>query len=178
MIILFLFAAFIYLLNVAAGAPKILTLDALKIVDVSQECQYTLHNGERDAPLIKGIVGVGQEIYHKITCTPPTRLADTKYCLLLFNCTISNKLGTQKYLLIDENGCSLETFIIEHVEYPEDLEAGIRAQAVRFIDDPDPSAKSYLQCQARFLPKGSSGSGDCDSRRPVCRSTEYRKYEE
>lgn len=61
------------------------------------------------------------------------------------------------------------------MEYPEDLEAGIRAQAIRFIDDPDPSAKTYLQCQARFLPKGSAA--DCDSRRPVCKSTEYQKYD-
>lgn len=53
MIVLFVAAVSFYLLNFVAAAPKLSTFDALKIVDVSQECQYTLHNGERDAPLIK-----------------------------------------------------------------------------------------------------------------------------
>lgn len=53
MSILFEFAVFIFLLNLAIAAPTVSTFDALKIVDVSEECEYTLHNGERDAPLIK-----------------------------------------------------------------------------------------------------------------------------
>lgn len=53
---------------------------------------------------------MNSELYYQIKCKP-----EEGYCLHVGNCTVSGE-GKEPYRIIDENGCTKEPSLFEHVQ--------------------------------------------------------------
>lgn len=99
---------------------------------------------------------VGQPIYHKWTCDSET--VDT-FCSLVHSCFVDDGNGDTVQIINDE-GCALDKYLLNNLEYPTDLMAGQEAHVYKYADR---SQLSY-QCQITITIK--EPNAECE--RPTC----------
>ncbi|VDM56374.1 unnamed protein product [Angiostrongylus costaricensis] len=92
-------------------------------------CKYEiLDGGPTGAPI--QFATIGQQVYHKWTCDSET--TDT-FCAIVHSCTVDDGNGDTVQILNDE-GCALDKFLLNNLEYPTDLMAGQEAHVYKYAD--------------------------------------------
>ncbi|VDN35860.1 unnamed protein product [Cylicostephanus goldi] len=82
-------------------------------------CKYEILNGGPTGEPVQ-FATIGQPVYHKWTCDSETE--DT-FCAVVHSCTVDDGNGDTIQIL-DDNGCALDKFVLNNLEYPTDLMAG------------------------------------------------------
>nr|CDJ90080.1 Endoglin CD105 antigen domain containing protein [Haemonchus contortus] len=101
-------------------------------------CKYEiLDSGPTGAPI--HFATIGQQVYHKWTCDSET--TDT-FCAVVHTCTVDDGNGDTVQILNDE-GCALDKFLLNNLEYPTDLMAGQEAHVYKYAD----RSQLFYQCQ-------------------------------
>ncbi|EFO18585.1 cuticlin 1 [Loa loa] len=118
-------------------------------------CRYELLDGGPTGQPIQ-FATVGQPIYHKWTCDSET--VDT-FCTLVHSCFVDDGNGDTVQILNDE-GCALDKYLLNNLEYPTDLMAGQEAHVYKYAD----RSQLFYQCQITITIK--EPNADCE--RPKC----------
>uniref|UniRef100_A0A915BX83 ZP domain-containing protein n=1 Tax=Parascaris univalens TaxID=6257 RepID=A0A915BX83_PARUN len=108
------------------------------------------------------IATIGQQVYHKWTCDSET--VDT-FCAIIHSCFVDDGNG-DKVELLNEDGCALDKYLLNNLEYPTDLIAGQEAHVYKYAD----RSQLFYQCQIRITIK--EPNSECG--RPKC--TEPQGY--
>ncbi|ETN79771.1 hypothetical protein RB195_019764 [Necator americanus] len=118
-------------------------------------CKYEILNGGPTGEPVQ-FATIGQPVYHKWTCDSETM--DT-FCAVVHTCTVDDGNGDTVQIL-DENGCALDKFVLNNLEYPTDLMAGQEAHVYKYAD----RSQLFYQCQISISIK--EPSSECP--RPQC----------
>ncbi|KAE9553312.1 hypothetical protein FO519_003478 [Halicephalobus sp. NKZ332] len=158
MLFIFLFST----LFVAKSVGDIVEGGISVSVKVEASCQFSIHEKGPDGKELTG-TSLDTELYYKIKCKP-----EPGYCLKVSNCTVTGEGKNQKpYPIIDENGCTKEPSLFEHVQYLDDFTAGIpNPIPIRFRG---PQSGVKFECATTLI----SVIGHCEHQR--CVANEYSK---
>ncbi|CAI4222323.1 unnamed protein product [Auanema sp. JU1783] len=118
-------------------------------------CKYEILNGGPTGEPVQ-FATIGQQVYHKWTCDSET--TDT-FCAVVHTCTVDDGNG-DKIQILDENGCALDKFLLNNLEYPTDLMAGQEAHVYKYAD----RSQLFYQCQISISVK--EPNSECA--RPQC----------
>lgn len=134
-----------------------------EVLLAATNCEFSIRKDGPKGDVISG-ANLHTSLYYRIACEAG---ADKdNYCLSVSNCTVSGP-GEDPYPIIDEQGCTLEPWLFEHVEYEDDYTAGIHNPTpVRFRG---PSGKVRFHCITSLIPKV---DGKCS--RHTCTWNEYK----
>lgn len=99
---------------------------------------------------------IGQQVYHKWTCDSET--VDT-FCAIVHSCFVDDGNGDTVQLL-NEEGCALDKYLLNNLEYPTDLMAGQEAHVYKYAD----RSQLFYQCQIAITIK--DPNSECE--RPRC----------
>jgi len=99
---------------------------------------------------------IGQQVYHKWTCDSET--VDT-FCAVVHSCVVDDGNGDTVQIL-NEEGCALDKFLLNNLEYPTDLSAGQEAHVYKYAD----RSQLFYQCQISITIK--EPNSECP--RPKC----------
>ncbi|KAL6736895.1 zona pellucida-like domain protein [Ancylostoma duodenale] len=101
-------------------------------------CRYEILDGGPSGQPIQ-FATIGQQVYHKWTCDSET--TDT-FCAVVHTCTVDDGNGDTVQIL-NEDGCALDKFLLNNLEYPSDLMAGQEAHVYKYAD----RSQLFYQCQ-------------------------------
>ncbi|KAE9549387.1 hypothetical protein FO519_007395 [Halicephalobus sp. NKZ332] len=118
-------------------------------------CRYEILEGGPSGQPIQ-FATIGQQVYHKFTCESET--VDT-FCAVVHSCTVDDGNGDQVQIL-NEDGCALDKFLLNNLEYPTDLMAGQEAHVYKYAD----RSQLFYQCQISITIK--EPNSECP--RPQC----------
>ncbi|EPB79759.1 hypothetical protein ANCCEY_01133 [Ancylostoma ceylanicum] len=125
-------------------------------------CKYEiLDGGPTGAPI--QFATIGQQVYHKWTCDSET--TDT-FCAVVHSCTVDDGNGDTVQIL-NEEGCALDKFLLNNLEYPTDLMAGQEAHVYKYADSVIAvifRSQLFYQCQISITIK--EPNSECA--RPQC----------
>uniref|UniRef100_A0AC35FY60 ZP domain-containing protein n=1 Tax=Panagrolaimus sp. PS1159 TaxID=55785 RepID=A0AC35FY60_9BILA len=107
-------------------------------------CRYEILEGGPTGAPVKFAV-VGQQVYHSWKCDSET--VDT-FCAVVHTCTVDDGNGDTVPILND-NGCALDRFLLNNLEYPTDLTAGQEAHVYKYAD----RSSLFYQCQISITVK-------------------------
>ncbi|CAL2047762.1 unnamed protein product [Caenorhabditis brenneri] len=92
---------------------------------------------------------VGDLVYHKWSCDGSNK---DMYCMTVHSCVVDDGQGFGQKL-VDEQGCSLDSFILKELDYNEkELEAGQTSSVFKFADKPT----VFFSCMIRVEMKESA----------------------
>ncbi|CAJ0604076.1 unnamed protein product [Cylicocyclus nassatus] len=117
-------------------------------------CRYDILEGGPNGMPVQ-YATIGQQVYHQWICKSET--IDT-FCMLVHSCTVDDGKGDEVPIL-DSNGCALDRYVLNNIEYPDDLEAGQEAHVYKYADRDG----LFYQCQITIHLKENE---ECP--RPVC----------
>uniref|UniRef100_A0A914UL02 ZP domain-containing protein n=1 Tax=Plectus sambesii TaxID=2011161 RepID=A0A914UL02_9BILA len=101
-------------------------------------CRYEiLTGGPTGTPVQYALIG--DSVYHKWTCD--TETVDT-FCMVVHSCEVDDGNGDKVELLTAE-GCAVDKFLLNNLEYPTDLMAGQEAHVFN-AKSPSPSRSQTL----------------------------------
>lgn len=123
------------------------------------QCRYEVLNGGPTGRPIRYAI-VGQPVYHKWSCD--TETTDT-FCMTVHSCFVDDGHG-DKVLLVDENGCAQDRYILKNLDYLGDLMAGQESHVFKYAD----KTNLFFQCQVRIAVK--EPKAQC--KRPACAPVE------
>ncbi|KHN87045.1 Cuticlin-1 [Toxocara canis] len=118
-------------------------------------CKYEILDGGPSGQPIQFAL-IGQQVYHKWTCDSET--VDT-FCAVVHSCFVDDGNGDTVQIL-NEEGCALDKYLLNNLEYPSDLMAGQEAHVYKYAD----RSQLFYQCQIRITIK--EPNSECD--RPKC----------
>uniref|UniRef100_A0A1I7SVS5 ZP domain-containing protein n=1 Tax=Bursaphelenchus xylophilus TaxID=6326 RepID=A0A1I7SVS5_BURXY len=118
-------------------------------------CRYEILEGGPSGQPIQ-FATIGQQVYHKWTCDSET--TDT-FCAVVHSCTVDDGNGDTIQIL-NEEGCALDKFLLNNLEYPTDLMAGQEAHVYKYAD----RSQLFYQCQISITIK--EPNSECA--RPKC----------
>uniref|UniRef100_A0A915BVV8 ZP domain-containing protein n=1 Tax=Parascaris univalens TaxID=6257 RepID=A0A915BVV8_PARUN len=118
-------------------------------------CRYEILDGGPTGQPIQ-FATIGQQVYHKWTCDSET--VDT-FCAVVHSCFVDDGNGDTVQLL-NEEGCALDKYLLNNLEYPTDLMAGQEAHVYKYAD----RSQLFYQCQIRITIK--EPNSECE--RPKC----------
>jgi len=118
-------------------------------------CKYEILEGGPSGQPIQ-FATIGQQVYHKWTCDSET--VDT-FCAVVHSCTVDDGNGDTVQIL-NEEGCALDKFLLNNLEYPTDLTAGQEAHVYKYAD----RSQLFYQCQISITIK--EPNAECP--RPKC----------
>ncbi|CAI4232878.1 unnamed protein product [Auanema sp. JU1783] len=101
-------------------------------------CKYEILEGGPTGQPVQ-FATIGQQVYHKWTCDSET--TDT-FCAVVHSCTVDDGNGDTVQIL-NEDGCALDKFLLNNLEYPTDLMAGQEAHVYKYAD----RSQLFYQCQ-------------------------------
>jgi len=107
-------------------------------------CRYEILDGGPSGQPIKFAI-IGQQVYHKWTCDSET--VDT-FCAVVYSCTVDDGNGDTLEIL-DSDGCALDKFLLNNLEYPTDLMAGQEAHVYKYAD----RSQLFYSCQIAITVK-------------------------
>uniref|UniRef100_A0A0M3IEK0 ZP domain-containing protein n=1 Tax=Ascaris lumbricoides TaxID=6252 RepID=A0A0M3IEK0_ASCLU len=110
-----------------------------------------LKGGADGEPLKYAIIG--EVVYHKWTCSG---VYDNIYCMTVHSCMVDDGQGN-RHEILDEMGCGTDRYLLNDLEYLDQLSAGQEAQVFKFADRPS----VFFSCQIR-LELRDEVSGQCD----------------
>lgn len=82
-------------------------------------CRYDILDGGPNGEPLKFAV-IGQQVYHKWTCD--TESIDI-FCMVVHSCFVEDG-AANKIQLLNEQGCALDRYLLNNLEYISDLMAG------------------------------------------------------
>ncbi|CAJ0931971.1 unnamed protein product, partial [Mesorhabditis belari] len=118
-------------------------------------CKYEILDGGPTGEPVQ-FATIGQQVYHKWTCDSET--TDT-FCAVVHSCTVDDGNGDTVQIL-NEEGCALDKFLLNNLEYPTDLMAGQEAHVYKYAD----RSQLFYQCQISITIK--EPNSECP--RPQC----------
>ncbi|VDN06828.1 unnamed protein product [Thelazia callipaeda] len=118
-------------------------------------CRYEILDGGPSGQPIQ-FATIGQPAYHKWTCDSET--VDT-FCAVVHSCFVDDGNG-DKVELLNADGCALDKYLLNNLEYPTDLMAGQEAHVYKYAD----RSQLFYQCQISITIK--EPNSDCP--RPQC----------
>ncbi|VDM36712.1 unnamed protein product [Toxocara canis] len=118
-------------------------------------CRYEILDGGPTGQPIQ-FATIGQQVYHKWTCDSET--VDT-FCAVVHSCTVDDGKGDTVEIL-NADGCALDKFLLNNLEYPTDLMAGQEAHVYKYAD----RSQLFYQCQISITIK--EPNSECP--RPQC----------
>ncbi|VDM37467.1 unnamed protein product [Toxocara canis] len=118
-------------------------------------CRYEILNGGPSGELLQYAV-IGQQVYHKWTCDSETV---NTFCAVVHSCFVDDGNG-DKVKILNEEGCALDKYLLNNLEYPTDLMAGQEAHVYKYAD----RSQLFYQCQIRITIK--EPGAECE--RPKC----------
>uniref|UniRef100_A0A914C3M0 ZP domain-containing protein n=1 Tax=Acrobeloides nanus TaxID=290746 RepID=A0A914C3M0_9BILA len=118
-------------------------------------CRYEILEGGPTGQPIR-YATIGQQVYHKWTCDSET---ENTFCAVVHSCTVDDGNGDTVQIL-NEEGCALDKFLLNNLEYPTDLMAGQEAHVYKYAD----RAQLFYQCQISITIK--EPNSECA--RPTC----------
>ncbi|GMT13490.1 hypothetical protein PFISCL1PPCAC_4787, partial [Pristionchus fissidentatus] len=107
-------------------------------------CQYNILDGGPDGAPVH-LATLGQTVYHKWTCASET--VDT-FCMIVHSCTVDDGNG-ERIQILDHDGCALDKFILNNLEYPGDMTAGQTTMVYKYAD----RSQLFYQCQVSIVIK-------------------------
>ncbi|VDD92646.1 unnamed protein product [Enterobius vermicularis] len=118
-------------------------------------CRYEILDGGPSGQPIQ-FAYIGQQVYHKWTCDSET--VDT-FCAVVHSCFVDDGNGDQIEIL-NADGCALDKYLLNNLEYPTDLMAGQEAHVYKYAD----RSQLFYQCQISITIK--EPNQECA--RPTC----------
>ncbi|VDN06829.1 unnamed protein product [Thelazia callipaeda] len=118
-------------------------------------CRYEILEGGPSGQPIH-YATIGQPVYHKWTCDSET--VDT-FCAIVHSCYVDDGNG-DRVNLINEQGCALDKYLLNNLEYPTDLMAGQEAHVYKYAD----RSQLFYQCQISITIK----EPNVECARPEC----------
>ncbi|VDK27980.1 unnamed protein product [Gongylonema pulchrum] len=118
-------------------------------------CRYEILDGGPSGQPIQ-FATIGQQVYHKWTCDSET--VDT-FCAVVHSCFVDDGNG-DKVELLNADGCALDKYLLNNLEYPTDLMAGQEAHVYKYAD----RSQLFYQCQISITIK--EPNSECP--RPQC----------
>ncbi|CAJ0957766.1 unnamed protein product, partial [Mesorhabditis belari] len=143
----------------AVGAE--MSVGELNSTKISQElqppmCQYTLHKDSIHGPNVQR-VKIGDPIYHVWEC--PT----DAFAMLIHSCVVYDGQSGTQVSVVDENGCSMDPFLMPELTYTDDLtKTYTPSHAFNFPD----IQQVYFNCKIKLCPRGPTGENDCSAITP------------
>ncbi|VDK49072.1 unnamed protein product [Anisakis simplex] len=101
-------------------------------------CRYEILDGGPTGEPVQ-YAEIGQQVYHKWTCDSET--VDT-FCAVVHSCTVDDGKGDTIEIL-NADGCALDKYVLNNLEYPTDLMAGQEAHVYKYAD----RSQLFYQCQ-------------------------------
>ncbi|KRY01407.1 Cuticlin-1, partial [Trichinella pseudospiralis] len=129
------------------------------------ECKYEVLSDGPTGQAIK-YATVGQQVYHKWSCSSE---AVDVYCMTVHSCSVEDGQG-RRVLLLDENGCPQDKYLMANLNYPTDLAAQVDSMVFKFADKPS----LFFQCQIRLSLKT---DGECKRTSDDCNTLKKMKRE-
>ncbi|VDM10469.1 unnamed protein product [Wuchereria bancrofti] len=118
-------------------------------------CRYEILDGGPSGTPVRYAM-IGDQVYHKWTCDSET--TDT-FCALIHSCIVDDGKDDAVQIL-NEDGCALDKYLLNNLEYPTDLMAGQEAHVYKYAD----RSELYYQCQISITIK--EPNSECP--RPEC----------
>ncbi|WKY09210.1 hypothetical protein Q1695_001961 [Nippostrongylus brasiliensis] len=120
------------MLNVSTHSPTELPSGTADVDDQQlPNCKYEVLSMDREGSPVKFAI-VGDAVYHKWSCESDPR---NQYCMRVHSCAVDDGQGLRQELL-DQDGCTLDPFLMGNLDYPDDLTAGQKAHVFKFADRP------------------------------------------
>ncbi|VBB34182.1 unnamed protein product [Acanthocheilonema viteae] len=116
-----------------------LTTSMLESGHAMPQCSYTLHRDSPNGPVLR-YGRVGDIVFHVWDCPSDV------YAMLIHSCYILDGLGGQ-HQVINENGCSIDDFIIPQLTYSSELTRSFAGASVVNLPDRE---SIYFSCQVKL----------------------------
>lgn len=118
-------------------------------------CRYEILEGGPSGQPVQ-FADIGEQVYHKWTCDSET--VDT-FCMVVHSCFVDDGNG-DRIDILNSDGCALDKYLLNNLEYPTDLMAGQEAHVYKYAD----RSQLFYQCQITITIK--EPNSDCP--RPQC----------